>query len=113
VDGDQSTAWVSGSDAPQWIEVDLGGPQRIGEIRLLVAQSPAGPTTHRLRVGGPGGAQRNVVHEFSRATADGDWLVFRPPQPLEGIQFLRVETLASPSWVAWKEIQVFDRPTPP
>jgi hypothetical protein len=113
VDADEATAWISGSDAPQWIEVDLGSPQRIGEFRLLVAQSPVGPTTHRLRVGAPGSQQREVVHEFSGPTADGDWLVFRPPQPLENVQYVRVETVASPSWVAWKEIQVFEEPAPP
>lgn len=113
VDEDESTAWLSGSDAPQWIEVDLGGPRRIGEVRLLVAQSPAGLTTHRLRAGAPNSSQREVAHEFTGPTADGDWLVFQPPQPLENIQFLRVETIASRSWVAWKEIQVFEQASPP
>ena len=44
---------------------------------------------------------------FSQMTRSEDWLIFKPETPLENIQIVRVETTLSPSWVAWKEIQVF------
>jgi len=29
-----------------------------------------------------------------------------PDSPWQGIRYLRVETLSSPSWVSWREIEV-------
>ncbi len=109
VDEDPATQWGAGSHPPQWIEVDLQGAYRVAEIRLLVAQYPAGPTTHRVFVGGPGGQAATLVHTFSGQTRAGDWLVFKPAAPLEAVQTIRIYTLSSPSWVAWSEIQVFSR----
>ena len=47
-----------------------------------------------------------LAHEFSGQTTDLDELVYKPDPPLEGIQFIRIETLKSPSGVAWREIEV-------
>jgi len=33
-------------------------------------------------------------------------LEYTPPQPIGGIQFVRIQTIQSPSWVAWREIEV-------
>ena len=106
VDGDESTYWGAGDFAPQRIEVDLGAPATITEIHLLVGQSPDGDTQHRI-LAGETSSDLNEIHIFDQFTHDGEWLVFQPQAPLEPIQFIRVETLASPSWVAWFEIQVF------
>lgn len=106
VDGLAGTQWGAGAGAPQWIEIDLGTPAKVSEIRLLVAQYPEGNTIHFLKV-------RSAVNPFIEAarfeqvTRDGDWLIFKPQFPLENVQILRLETAASPSWVAWKEIQVY------
>lgn len=105
VDGDLTKAWGAGGFAPQWIEIDLGAPAMVTEIRLRVGQSPNGNTKHRLLAGR---TQNDLaeVHLFDGFTYDLDWLVFTPQSPLENIQFIRVETLTSPSWVAWLEIEV-------
>ena len=50
VDDNADTQWIAGEGPVQWIEVDLQGTYRIKEIRLLVAQFPAGNTTHRVQV---------------------------------------------------------------
>jgi hypothetical protein len=105
VDGDVSTGWGSGDGAPQWIEIDLGAPAKITRIRLLVTQYPYGDTLHRILV-------RSVNGDFSEAfrfeqyTHTGQWLAFTPEEPLQDVQIVRIETLNSPSWVAWLEIQV-------
>lgn len=39
-------------------------------------------------------------------TADNDWLVFTPTTPIDDVTGVRVETVSSPSWVAWKDIRV-------
>lgn len=105
VDGDPGTLWNSGDFAPQWIEIDLEAPHSIAEVKLTISQYPAGATVHRLLGrGATGGFQ--LLHTFSGATNDGEVLTFTPPQALTDIQVIRIETLESPSWVAWREIQV-------
>jgi hypothetical protein len=107
VDGDSGTLWSSGDDAPQWIELDLGQSLDIGTLRLLISQYPAGNTLHRVLGKGPGASE--LFYELTRfdgPTEDGQWLQLTPAEPWTGIQYIRVETVASPSWVAWREIEV-------
>ena len=114
VDENLDTGWQSGRDAPQRIMIDLGAGYTIGEIRLLVGQWPEGDTVHRVyfRQAGLADTSANwqLVHEFSQFTADLDWLIFTPEAPTENIQYIRVQTVSSPSWVSWREIQVYSEP---
>jgi hypothetical protein len=107
VDGVASTGWESGGPPPGSIEVQLGGPSTVREVRLTVNQYPAGPTVHRLlfRVGG----QWQDVHTFSGQTQIGQVLTWTPPQPVGGVTAVRIETVSSPSFVAWYEIEVLGR----
>lgn len=107
VDENPATQWGAGAHPGQWIEVDLEGSYRIQEIRLLVAQYPAGTTTHRVQVRGSSGDAYQTIHEFSGVTNDNDWLVFAPDVPVENVSQVRIQTILSPSWVSWKEIQVY------
>lgn len=107
VDGDPGTSWSSGDDAPQWIEIDLGEAVDILEIRLLVGQYPAGRTYHRVRGKGPGTDGKFIdLYIFEGETDDSQWLVYTPPSPWTGIETIRIETPTSPSWVAWREIEI-------
>lgn len=106
VDGLVTTQWGSGNFAPQWLEIDLGMPTDISEIALLVAQYPEGDTTHQVWGQAPGESYQLLI-EFSGHTREGDWLVYAPTTPWQGVQFIRIETIASPSWVSWKEIWLF------
>ena len=106
IDGLADTQWGAGADALQWIEVDLGESSKISEIRLMVAQFPEGNTTHIIKVRSLDGNFSEAAR-FSQMTRSENWLIFKPETPLENIQIVRVETTRSPSWVAWKEIQVF------
>lgn len=107
-DGSPGTAWLSGSDPPQWIEVDLQQPATIGAVRLVVAQYPAeGATTHRVWTRGPADGDPYVLREtLAGTTRDGQSLETRAGTPWAGVRFVRVETTQSPSWAAWKEIEV-------
>lgn len=104
-DGDTGTQWGSGDFPPQWIELDLGSPHTVRQIRLLTSQYPSGTTDHRLLAAGPG-RTFHLATELAGSTDDNQWLDFTPDTPLENVQYVRIETVASPSWVAWKEIQV-------
>ena len=105
VDGNTSTGWGAGAGVPQWIEIDLGAPATITRIRLLVTQHPYGDTLHRILVRSVNG-DFSEAFRFEKYTYTGLWLVFAPEKPLEDVQIMRIETLQSPSWVGWLEIQV-------
>lgn len=107
VDRVPGTYWNSGDYAPQWVEIDLGSPQAIGSISLLTAQLPDGDTVHRVLGKASAGDPYRLLHTFAGFTADGQWLRRSPVRPWEDIRFLRVQTTASPSWVAWKEIHLY------
>ncbi len=105
VDGQRDNWWGAGDFAPQWIEVDLQAPCAIQSVRLLASQDPAGTTLHRLWGRGPSQSER-LLHEFRGWTQDFDWLIYAPPDALKGIRQLRIETIESPSWIAWREIEL-------
>jgi hypothetical protein len=113
VDDDSATQWGAGAAPVQWIEVELGALHRITAIRLLVAQWPEGETIHRVQVRRDATEAYRTVHEFRGVTRDGEWLVLEPQTPLENVGQIRIQTVQSPSWVAWKEIQAFGEPIPP
>lgn len=109
VDGDPGTWWSAGAGPVQWIEIDLGAPYNILEIHLIPSQYPAGPTHHVVTGKGPGTGDAFVVlQSFDGITQDSQVLTYKPPEPWNGIQFIRVQTTTSPSWVAWREIEVID-----
>lgn len=110
VDDNAGTQWGSGEGPVQWIQIDLQGLFRITEIRMLVAQYPAGTTIHQVQVRASSGDSYQTVYEFQGSANDNDWLIFKPDTPLLASQ-IRIQTISSPSWVAWKEIQVYGEPT--
>jgi hypothetical protein len=110
VDESLGTQWGSGSDAPQWIEIDLQEAYRVTEVRLLVAQYPEGPTIHRVYL--RRARDWEQAYEFAGETRPGDWLILMPAAPFDDVTAVRVETVSSPSWVAWSEIQVLGEATP-
>lgn len=109
VDGKISTAWNSGGFPSQWMEIDLLAAVDIRAMELVVAQSPAGRTKHLI---------------YSRASREDKWRlgwtvegetrgrqVLRLDffaRPWLGQRYVRVVTESSPSWVAWKEIRIFE-----
>ncbi len=105
VDGNTETWWGSSDFALQWIEMDLGDLHTIRLFRLLTAQSPPGETIHQLWVG-PTSNQLYLLHTFEGHTSDLQVLEFSPADPVENVRFVRVVTTQSPSWVAWREIEI-------
>ncbi len=106
VDGDPGTWWSAGDFAPQWIEIDLGQDVDVQEIRLTPSQSPAGHTVHRVLARGDTGEEFALLHTFDGETADSVVLRFAPAEPWRGLRTIRIETVESLSWIAWREIEV-------
>jgi hypothetical protein len=105
VDGSPWTYWSAGDWPPQWIEVDLKTPYPIGLIRASITQLPDGFTTHHFLARGPNPLDEpQLLGTFSGETVDEQ--VLEQPGPSDEAQFIRIETTESPSWVAWREIEV-------
>jgi hypothetical protein len=104
VDGVASTGWRSGGPPPAWIEVQLAGPSAVREVRLTIDQDPSGPTVHELRL--RVGEAWQLVQTFIGQTQIDQVLTWSAPQPVAGVTAVRVDTVASPSFVAWYEIEV-------
>ncbi|MFQ5555305.1 MAG: amidohydrolase family protein [Acidimicrobiia bacterium] len=99
VDGETGTSWTAGSGPVQWFEVDLGSSRDIGGVRLTVDQFPPGPTVHVVEIDGV------EIHTFAGDTVIDDVLEVFFESPTMGRR-VRVTTVESPSWVAWREIEV-------
>lgn len=104
VDGNLNTVWSSGAFKPQWIQLNLGQQYTILKVRLNVLQSPSGRTRHEI-YGGPTPATMNLLGVIDRTTQDRQWLEFETSA--SNVQYLRITTTESPSWVGWREIQVY------
>lgn len=105
IDGNTETIWSSGAYAPQWIQIDLGKPTTVSVIRLITSQYPEGETIHQIWVGpDPNGLV--LMHEFKGNTKDPDTLEFKPPSPLMNVRYIKILTTQSPSWVAWREVEI-------
>jgi dipeptidyl aminopeptidase/acylaminoacyl peptidase len=103
--GPTSPLWWGSYYAPQWIEIELVRPTAIRSIQLVVAQSPSGETIHAIR-GRTATGERKLLRVVNRVTHDNDVITIRPIRPWRGITAVRISTVESPSWVAWKEIRV-------
>lgn len=111
VDGHGETIWNSGGGPPQWIEIDLGASVDIGRLVLTVAQYPAGATVHRIWGRAEAGEER-LLETLRGETMDGQSLEAHPDPAWAGIRYLRIETTGSPSWVAWREIEIYGAAAP-
>jgi len=70
-----------------------------------VAQHPEGETVHQIW-GGDTDSNMQLLHEFRGNTSEFQVLEFTPSAAVENIRFIRVVTKQSPSWVAWREIEI-------
>lgn len=107
VDNSLGTSWIANSGGSQWIEIDLGSSITVRKVRLLTEQSPSGNTVHEIYLGASP-APSTLVKTFTGSTTTGQWLdetfVTSPPSG----RYLRVLTSTSPSWRAWREIEIYN-----
>ena len=110
VDGDTSTFWSSGTTAAAspYVELDLGFDQTVSQVRLLTSQSPAGNTTHVI-TGRTSTGTTVSLGTITGFSYDDQWLTLDVSAT---VRFVRIATTQSPSWIAWKEIQVYPQASP-
>jgi F5/8 type C domain len=110
VDGSVGTMWNAAGPPGAWIEVDLGAAYDISVLRLVVAQTPAGRALHKIFGKAAAGDPYSELHELDAVTSDGQVVTIAPSSAWPGVRYLRIETVWSPSWPAWREIQIFSSP---
>ncbi len=111
-DGDLESVWNSQNFPAQWIAIALDDLYLVERIELVVAQAPAGPTTHALWIDNGSGVRTQLMQLTDVQTEDGQTLLIdvSPPRPVKEVL---VHTLDSPSWVAWREVRIFGSPHSP
>ena len=106
VDLSDTTWWSSGTDAPQWLEIDLGGAT-VTSVRLFTRQATEGPMSVSVRLLDDDRSEL-AEHVFRRPS----------PEPIEELilehDFGSVDNVATvrirterPGWVIWYEVEVF------
>ena len=103
IDNDVTTQWSAGGSAPQWIQLDLGEEMTVSKIRLLTSQTPAGATTHQVSAGTTAD-KLDQIGTLDATTQDNQWLELALPQ--SNIRYVKINTVKSPSWTAWREIEI-------
>ncbi len=112
-DGNFTNAWVGGP-VTQSVTLNFGSIQTISRINLVVEQSPAGNSTHKVYISSTGAVGSWVLWKtFTGSTAAGQVLTYQPTSPTANVRYIKVETSSSSSWVAWREIEVYATPPPP
>jgi HEAT repeat protein len=107
--GNRQAYWNSGGHAPQWLEADLGVCTQLGSIHLVVAQLPAGQTTHEIWVSdhaiGEDRTRAKLVHIFQGQTDNGQELEFKFPKDMFA-RYVQIRSTESPSWIGWIEVEL-------
>ncbi len=100
IDGDNTTVWNSGTFAPATITIDLGETIAISQITGLVEQTPNGNVRHDVFL------DNILSFSWTGFSTTGLLFVHDFITPVAA-RTIRITTTDSPSWVAWREIQVF------
>lgn len=109
-DGNLNTAWNAVNYAPAWISVDLGATSNVSHIVFNVAQNPNGNTVHEI-YSSADGLNWQLVETINSFTTD--LMEFtRFYTNLNGVRYIKIQTISSPYWVAWFEISVFGTQNP-
>ncbi len=107
IDNNASTWWSSGGFASQWIQLDLGAGADLNKIRLLVNQDPSGSTIHEVHGGATPGSL-SLLGTLTGSTSESQWLQLN--STATGVRYVKIITTSSPSWVGWREIEVYGTP---
>jgi hypothetical protein len=101
-DLDASTSWNSGGWPAQWIQGNLAGSTRVRRIDLTTNQTPSGDTLTGLWGLTPNGWV--WLATFQGPTVDSQTLTWTGSVDISAVQ---VETDQGPSWVGWRDIQIY------
>jgi hypothetical protein len=105
-DNNLNSAWNAGAGPTQWILLDLQSTYTVNQLSLTIAQSTKGRTVHEIE---GGSTPQNLSHLITLDQITSDQQVVNIPflEPIPNLRYIKITTTNSPSWVAWKEIKVY------
>lgn len=111
LDGTVASAWNSGkfpsAGQPQWIRLEFPREIGISEIRLTPLQDPScAVTTHEIWGGRDAGNMTRLAVRTDNTCDNTAFIVDRLWRNND-LKVIEVRTLASSSWVAWRDIQIY------
>ena len=112
IDGNLESIWNSSDYAVQWLLITLDDFYLVDSVEMIVAQTPAGETSHEIWLGDASGSLVKYKEFIDVHTEDGQILALAV-SPAKVIDRVLIRTVASPSYVAWREVKVFGRSPPP
>ncbi|MDR2972865.1 MAG: discoidin domain-containing protein [Bacteroidales bacterium] len=104
-DGDIETAWNAGAHAPQWIQIDLQNNYDISSIKLIPETDRRGNTVQKIFVSEDLKDWKEIDRFEEELVARK--AVIRNYTNLLNIRGVKIETVSSPTWIAWREIEIF------
>ncbi|MCF8256859.1 MAG: PKD domain-containing protein [Flavobacteriales bacterium] len=112
VDGSCGSGWNSGGFAPKFIQVDLQAQFTVNNINVMFDMSPNGNVNHEIRVS-PDMVTWTLVDNITGFYSTGQ-LIERcySGAPLTNVRGVRINSLASPSWIAIREFGVYTLSSP-
>lgn len=108
IDQDICSSWNAGHTAPADLTLFLGSPRAVRGITLVPDMAPDGGVTHIVETSMDG-------MNFTTALTINQFMAKNVAYPFDlgapvMAQYIRVRTSASPAWVAWFEIALFECP---
>lgn len=103
-DGSTCTVWSSGGVAPQSITIDLGAATDVDALILVPEMGAGGTVSHRIEVSDDG-VHFQTAQRIEAPMQNGLPVELDFPRR-EHTRFMRFTTDASPSRVAWREIEL-------
>jgi hypothetical protein len=97
--------WNSASPPPAWMAISFSSPVTITAVRATVEQNPNGQTRHQVLATLADNSDFTIVN-WAGNTVDGQVLIVRSDPPIENVIKVTLNTIASPSWVAWRDFQI-------
>ena len=107
-DDNERTTFNLGDYAPQSLTIDLGGSYDLSKIEFVVEQSPIGEATHQVYIAGTS-SPFTLIGGWAKLLATGNRLELLTNS--KAVRFVKIETVQSPSWVAWQEIRAYGQKT--
>lgn len=107
-DGDSCTVWNAGGFAPHAVTFDFGVVTSFRVVTLIPEMTPSGNVEHVIELSDDG-KRFAVAHRIQAPLRSGVAETLRLPRT-ERARFVRVSSKKSPSWIAWREIALFQCP---
>jgi hypothetical protein len=108
-DSNMRTYWNTGKAPPGWIEMDLGKPTPLAELRLLLYTFPDSQGTHEVWIShqpiGNGQADAQKIHTFEGFFKKKEFLRYTFPEETMA-RYIQIRTTKSRSWPSWYEIAI-------